>query len=105
MAQQLADWGLVSGLVFDDTKDDGTFCESCIYGKATCRLIVKAHQEEWVNRVGEIVWSDIWGPAPILTLGGWHYYIMFMDDHSRLTYLYLLRQKSGTFEAYQGFKA
>ena len=42
MAQQLADWGLVSGLIFNDTKDDGTFCESCIYGKVMCRLIVKA---------------------------------------------------------------
>ena len=96
MAQQLADWGLVSGLIFNDTKDDGTFCESCIYGKVMCRLIVKACQGEWVNCVGEIVWSDIWGPASILTLGGWRYYIMFTADHLRLTYLYSLHQKSVT---------
>ena len=39
------------------------------------------------------------------TLGGWHYYITFTNDHSQLTYLSSLRQKSSTFDAYQAFEA
>ena len=35
VARCLAENGLVSGLVFDDLKDKGTFCESCVYAKAT----------------------------------------------------------------------
>ena len=104
-AHQLADQGLVSGLIFDDSKDGGTFCESCVYGKATHKPIVKERVGECAGNVGDIVWSDVWGPALIPTLGGRHYYVMFTDDHSRLTYLYSLCQKSSTFEAYQGFEA
>ena len=35
IACQLVENGLVGGLKFDDLKDGGTFCESCIYAKAT----------------------------------------------------------------------
>ena len=105
VAHQLADRGLVSGLIFDDSKDGGTFCKSCVYGKATRKPIAKERVGEHAGNVGDIVWSDVWGPAPILTLGGRHYYVTFTDDHSRLTYLYSLHQKSSTFEAYQGFEA
>ena len=105
VACQLADRGLVSGLIFDDSKDGGTFCELCVYGKATCKPIAKECVGQHAGNVGNIIWSNIWGPAPIPTLGGQCYYVTFTDDHSRLTYLYSLRQKSGTFEAYQGFEA
>ena len=105
VARQLADRGLVSGLIFNNSKDGGTFCELCVYGKATRKPITKEHVGEHAGNVGNIIWSDIWGPAPIPTLGGQCYYVMFTDDHSRLTYLYSLCQKSSTFEAYQGFEA
>ena len=51
------------------------------------------------------MWSDVWGPMPVETLRGKRYYITFTDDHSRLTYLCTLRQKSETFAAYQQFEA
>ena len=38
-------------------------------------------------------------------LGGRRYYVTFTDDHSRLTYLCTLHQKSETFSAYQQFEA
>ena len=38
-------------------------------------------------------------------LGGRRYYVTFTDDHSHLTYLCTLRQKSETFLAYQQFEA
>ena len=105
VAHQLATRGLVSGLIFDDSKDDGTFCESCVYGKATCKPVAKEREGEHAEHVGNVVWSDVWGPSPMPTLGGRHYYVTFTNDHLRLTYLYSLRQKSGTFDAYQAFEA
>ena len=105
VAHHLVENGLVSGLKFDDTKDGGTFCKSCIYVKATRKPIMKICEGEWSKEVGMLVWSDVWGPVPVETLGGKQYYITFTDDHSRLTYLWMLRQKSETFAAYQQFKA
>ena len=41
VAYQLVKNGLVGRLRFDDMKDGGTFCKSCIYAKATHKLITK----------------------------------------------------------------
>ena len=109
IAPSVACWlvenGLVGGLKFDESKDGGTFCESCVYAKATHKPIAKIQEGERSKEVGTLVWSDVWGPTPKETLGGWRYYVTFTDDHSRLTYLCTLRQKSETFLAYQQFEA
>ena len=105
VAHCLVENGLVSGLKFDDMKDRGTFCESCVYVKAMCKPIAKIHEGERSKEVGTLAWSDIWGPAPVETLGGKQYYVTFTDDHLHLTYLCMLCQKSETFTAYQQFEA
>lgn len=38
--------------------------------------------------------SDIWGKAPIFSMGGALYYVLFVDDYSRYTWTYLLRSRS-----------
>ena len=104
-AQRLAEQGLVSGLKFDLSKDEPTFCESCVYAKATRKPIAKARQGERATEFAQEVHSDLWGPAPVPTIGGRRYYISFTDDKTRLTYLHLLRQKSEAFGAYKDFES
>ena len=105
VACHLVENGLVSGLKFDNMKDGGTFCESCIYAKATCKPIAKIWEGKQSKEVSVLVWSDIWGPMPVETLGGKRYYITFTDDHLCLMYLCTLCQKSKMFVAYQQFEA
>ena len=81
VAHQLATRGLVSGLIFDDSKDDSTFCELCVYSKATHKPIAKEHEGEHAEHVSDVVWSDVWGPSPMPTLGGRCYYVTFTNDH------------------------
>ncbi|KAL5775594.1 hypothetical protein ACOSP7_013151 [Xanthoceras sorbifolium] len=52
----------------------------------------------------EIVYSNIWGPAPILSLDGFRYYIIFVDAYTRFTWLYPLRLKSEAFSKFVHFK-
>ena len=66
---------------------------------------MKIRKGEQSKEVGVLAWSDVWGPTPVETLGGKRYYITFTDDHSHLTYLCTLRQKSKTFAGYQQFEA
>jgi len=100
VARRLAKQGLVSGLKIDTSKDKPTFCESCIYGKATRKPITKECKGLCAESIGDIVFSDVWGPAPVTTLGGKRYYVTFTDDSTRLTHFRPLQQKSETFEAY-----
>ena len=105
VARRLTENGLMSGLKFDLSKDKPTFCEACVYAKATRKPVAKECAGEHAEEFAAEVHTDVWGPAPIQTLGGRRYYITFTDDKTRLTYLHLLCQKSEAFTAYQQFEA
>jgi transposase InsO family protein len=42
---------------------------------------------------------------PVKYLGGSLYYVIFIDDYSRKTWLYLLKTKDKVFNKFQEFKA
>ena len=42
----------------------------------------------------ELVHTDVWGPAQVQSLGGSRYYVTFIDDATRKTWVYCSRQKS-----------
>jgi hypothetical protein len=45
----------------------------------------------------ELIFSDVWGLA-IDSFGGMKYYVSFIDDYSKFTWIYLLRYKSEVFK-------
>jgi hypothetical protein len=53
----------------------------------------------------ELIHSDVFGPVPIPSLGGSMYYVSFIDDFSRNTWLYFLKKKSEVFNKFKEFKA
>ena len=55
--------------------------------------------------IADVVHSSVWGPAQITTLGGCRNYVTFIDDFSRHTWVYPMRQKSEVFGHFQRFKA
>jgi hypothetical protein len=44
----------------------------------------------------EVIFSDVWGPA-CASIGRYKYYVSFIDDFSKFTWIYLLKQKSEVF--------
>jgi hypothetical protein len=78
---------------------------SCIYAKATQKTIPKAREGERAKNFGDEIHSNVWGPAPVESKGGEHYYIMFMDYKTCFTNLYLLAKKSKAFDFYKDYKA
>lgn len=50
----------------------------------------------------ELVHSDVWGPA-VTSVGGFKYYVSFLDDFSRFTWIYLLKRKSDVEHAFHLF--
>ena len=53
----------------------------------------------------DLIHSDVHGPMSTKSLGGHLYYVTFMEDHSRKTWVYLLKSKDEVFIKFQEFKA
>ena len=71
-------------------------CESCQYDK-----LHRVHLSHRVNKRAsthfELVHYDVWGPCPVLSPTGFRYFFTFMDDLSRVTWIYLMKSCSELF--------
>ena len=52
----------------------------------------------------ELIYSDVWGPSPILSNDGFQYYVIFVDHFTKYTWLYPLRLKSDVLNVFTKFK-
>lgn len=52
----------------------------------------------------ELIFSDVWGPA-LESVCRKKFYVSFIDDYSKFTWVYLLRFKSEVFPKFQEFQA
>ena len=53
----------------------------------------------------ELIHYDVCGSMPSTSLSGYDYYVTFIDDYSRKTWIYFLNTKSEVFKKFKEFKA
>ncbi|TYK14710.1 gag/pol protein [Cucumis melo var. makuwa] len=53
----------------------------------------------------ELVRSNLCGPMNVKARGGYEYFISFIDDYSRYGHVYLIQNKSDSFEKFKEYKA
>jgi hypothetical protein len=51
----------------------------------------------------DIVHSYVWGPSKVASLSGARWFVTFIDCHSWMTWLYLLKSKYGVLECFKAF--
>ena len=78
---------------------DFNFCEHCVYGKKN-RVTFPSGAKR-AKEILELVHSEVFGPVSVPSLGKSVYYVSFIDDFSRNTWIYFLRDK---FEVCDIFK-
>ena len=78
-------------------------CEGCILGKQH-KESFPAGKSIRAKAPLEIVHSDVCGPMQVPSLGGNRYVLTFIDDYTRKTWVYMLKQKSEVFEKFHHFK-
>ncbi|GAU39772.1 hypothetical protein TSUD_220160 [Trifolium subterraneum] len=47
--------------------------------------------------------SDVWGPSKIKTMSGKKWFVTFIDDHTRVCWVYLMEKKSEVAERFEDF--
>ncbi|CAI8593714.1 unnamed protein product [Vicia faba] len=68
------------------------FCNACYLGKAH-RLPSYASNTNYIKPF-ELVFCDLWGPAPVASSCGYTYFLTCVDAFSLYTWIYPLKLKS-----------
>ncbi len=93
----------LSSCIFVSNKHVQHHCKHCLIGKM--HKLPFAHSQFQSTQPLELVHCDVWGPAPVNSCNGYRYYLLFVDDFSRFSWLFLLKSKSEVLNTFKHFKA
>jgi hypothetical protein len=75
--------------------------ESCLLAKSKCLPFTTSNNVTTAPL--ELIHSDLWS-SPISSLSGCRYYVIFIDNFSRFSWIYPMHKKSETFDYFVKFK-
>ena len=97
--QSLQGKGMVEGM--SNCNLDFVVCEHCLYVKQNrVKFLYGATR---AKEILELIHSDVFGHVHVPSLGGYLYYVSFIDDFSRNTWFYFLKKKSKIFNKFKEF--
>ena len=73
--------------------------ESYLLGKMTKSPFIG--KGERAKEILGLIHTDVYGPMNTAAMEGFSYFITFIDDHSRFSYVFLMRHKSESFEMFK----
>ena len=80
-------------------------------GVQTCALPILGKQptllfntsESISTDIFDLIHSDIWGPSPVSSIGGSRYFVIFIDDYSRYSWIFHMKHRSKLLQVYSNF--
>ena len=78
-------------------------CKGCAKGKKIKNPFLKSDTKS--EGILELIHSDVCGHMPSTYLSGYLYYVTFIDDYSRKTWVNFLKSKDEVFGKFKEFKA
>lgn len=96
--QRMLHFGAVRGL--PSLKFSGQPCTGCQLGKQAKTKIPKEATFQ-ATEILQLIHSDVCGPFRTNSLGGARYFVTFIDDFSRKTWIYFLSHKSQVLTKFQ----
>ena len=62
------------------------------------------HNSEFMStEIFDLIHSDIWGPSLINSIGGSRYFVVFVDDYFRYSWVFLMRSRDELLNIYRNF--
>ncbi|GKC56599.1 retrovirus-related pol polyprotein from transposon TNT 1-94 [Tanacetum coccineum] len=78
-------------------------CETCILAKSHRQTFKPSNTI--VKVPFSLIHSDVWGPAPVIEGQSFRYYVIFVDDCTRITWIYFLKNKAEVYDRFTAFYA
>ena len=101
-AAQLIDKQILTGVTLRDRNVE--FCEVCALAKIKRHPFPKTRSHP-AQDIGDVIHSDVWGPASVQAIGGDQYGITWIDEKTRYGVVEGMRAKSDAFEEYKAYEA
>lgn len=96
--------GVVEGISYPDRAViDKSKCITCCEGKQA--RLPFTHKGTRSEAVLELVHADVCGPMEQVSIGSSRYFLLFVDDFSRMAFVYFLKAKSEVYKYFKEFKA
>ena len=92
---------LVSRGQLGNVSNEKVDCLSCQLSKQPALLFNKSDSLSYAPF--DLIHSDVWDPAPTSTMGGSKYFIIFIDDFTQYTCLFLMKNCSELSQIYYDF--
>ncbi|CAG4960563.1 unnamed protein product [Colias eurytheme] len=96
--------GAVEGVSFPEKAEiDKSQCVTCCEGKLA--RLPFTHSGSRCDSVLEVVHADVCGPMETISEGKSRYFLLFVDDYSRMAFVYFLKAKNEAFKYFKVYKA
>jgi len=79
-----------------------TQCQACPLGKSSCLSLRPTGHKTFAPL--DLIFNDVWGPAPMFSFDGFRYFVIFVDAHTKHIWYYPLIAKSDVFFTFQRFQ-
>jgi hypothetical protein len=79
-------------------------CEGCLVGKQFHKSFPKESTLK-VSQPLQEIHVDVWSPIKLCLFGKNLYFLLFINDYSRKTWVYFLKEKSNVCSYFKKFKA
>ncbi|KAL5804478.1 hypothetical protein ACOSQ3_031278 [Xanthoceras sorbifolium] len=88
--------------LFKTIGHDNLQCETCVLSKHH-RTVFPPSNGNKRSMPFSLIHSDVWGPSNIVSISGMRWFVTFIDDCTRMTWIFLLKNKSDVCDVFQNF--
>ena len=61
------------------------------------------NSESISNSIFELIHSDVWGLSPVANIGGSRYFVIFINDYSRYSWIFPMKSRFEILPIYNNF--
>ena len=74
---------------------------SCQLGK---QLVLPFNTSESISTdIFDLIHSNVWGPSSVSSIGGSRYFVVFVDDYYRYSWIFNMKHRSELLQVYSNF--